>query len=269
MSARIAGARLHDVAGELSARDWSVLEDVARVRLLCTRQVERLHFTEGSQLTQARRSRRTLERLNELGVLHRFERRVGGVHGGSAGFVYGLDTLGQRLLDTRGPAGGIRRRRPWEPSALFFRHVLAVSKLYVELREAERGGSLELLSFDAEPACWRLYLGLGGETSTLKPDASVAVGVGAFEEHAFVEVDLGTESLSVIRRKAEAYVRYWQTGREQSMRGVFPRVLLLVTSERRRELLVKTLTGLPAEHSHLFVVAKFSGAVGVLAGGPA
>lgn len=269
MSARIARARLHDVSGELSDRDWLILQDVARVRLLCTRQIEQLHFTEGSALTQARRSRRSLERLHDLGLLHRFERRVGGSHAGSAGYIYGLDTLGQRVLDTRGPAGGIRRRRPWEPSALFFRHMLAVSQLYVDLRRAEEAGALDLLSFDAEPACWRTYLGVGGEPMTLKPDAYLSAGVGEFEEYAFVEVDLGSESLSVIRRKAEAYVRYWQSGREQATCAVFPRVVFLVTTERRREQVVKSLVGLPAEQGQLFVVAKVSDAIKVLRGDPA
>lgn len=267
MSAGIARARLHDVAGQLSDRDWLILQDVARVRLLCTRQIEKLHFTEGSALTQARRSRRSLERLHDLRLLHRFERRVGGSHAGSAGYIYGLDTLGQRVLDTRGPAGGIRRRRPWEPSALFFNHVLAVSQLYVDLRRAERAGALELLSFDAEPACWRTFLGLGGEPLALKPDAYVLVGASEFEEHVFVEMDLGSESLSVIRRKAEAYVRYWQTGREQATRGVFPHVVFLVTTERRREQVVKSLVGLPAEQWQLFVVAKRSDAINALRGG--
>ena len=44
-----------------------------------------------------------------------------------------------------------------EPGLAFVRHTLAVTELYVRLREAERAGTLELLEFEPEPECWRSY----------------------------------------------------------------------------------------------------------------
>ena len=254
MNARLGRARVERARSELSDRDWRVLADLARVRLLTTQHIERLHFQDGSPLTQARRTRRSLQRLTQLDVIHRFARRVGGVRAGSAGTTYGLATLGQRLIDAAGPAGGARRRRPWEPSAQFFAHVLAVSELYVQLREAERTCELDLLDFDAEPACWRKHVDVGGSANVVKPDAYIRIGLGEFEEYRFVEVDLGSESLSVIARKAETYVDYWRSGHEQRRSGVFPQVLFAVPDEHRAEQIVTTLAVLPPDVWQLFAV---------------
>jgi hypothetical protein len=246
--------RADALRAQLSDRDLAVLTDVGRVRLLSARQIERLHFRTGSERTQARRSRRSLERLHALGLLHRFDRRVGGVRAGSAGYVYGLTGLGQRVMNLPGPAGGQRTRRPWEPSTPFFSHVLAISEVYVRLREMDRAGLHELVNFDAEPACWRPYLGLGGQGLTLKPDAYYVTAGGAFEDHVFLELDRATESLTVVRRKAQAYVDYWHRGLEQQHHGVFPEVRWLVPTDHRREAIVKTLSELPAENWPLFTV---------------
>ena len=40
------------LAGELSPRDLAILTDVARLRLVSTRQIERLHFTATEQTSR-------------------------------------------------------------------------------------------------------------------------------------------------------------------------------------------------------------------------
>lgn len=266
MNARLTRGQVEQTASGLSERDWQLLGDVARLRLLSARQIQHLHFDGGSALTQGRRTRRTLQRLTQLGVLHRFVRRVGGVRAGSAGFVYGLDSLGQKLVSVNGPAGGGRRRKPWEPSALFFSHVLAVSELYVKVREAQRQGQLDLISFDAEPACWRRLSGPAGEVIIVKPDAYVCAGVGDFEEHRFIEVDLASESMTVIGQKADLYARYWYSGQAQHERGVFPSVLFLAPDEHRVAQIIKALARQPAEHWQLFQVGLLEDAVAAIVG---
>lgn len=262
------GRRLGSSAGVegLSIRDRAVLASVTKVRMLGARQVERLHFQEGSTLTRARRCRSSLARLTSLRLLHRFERRIGGVHAGSSGYLYGLSSIGQRLVDAAGPAGG-RRRRPWEPSHQFQDHVLAISELYVRLIEAERRGDLELGAFDAEPACWRAYLGQGGERLTLKPDAFVIVGLGEFEYCSFVEVDLGTESLPTIRGKVETYRTYARTGSEQGRLGVFPRLVYLVKDEIRARRIAEGLRRAFNEEPDLGRIGLFDQALALLCGG--
>lgn len=259
--------QLERVAEELSERDWAVLGDLGRVRLLTGRHVQRLHVNVGSPLTQARRSRSLLQRLYDEDLVLRLERRVGGIRAGSAGFAYALSARGQRLITGQGPAGGRRLRRPWEPSSAFAGHVLAVSELYVQLREAERvEPKLELVDFQAEPAAWRWWHGLSGEPFVLKPDAFIVVAEGDSEHFTFLELDRSTESLRVIRRKALTYVNYWQSGTEQTRQGVFPRVLFVVPDEHRQARVIDTLSQLEAEVWQLFQVVTSDGAVAAITG---
>jgi hypothetical protein len=259
------GRSLRFVREQLSARDEAVLCSLASLRLMTTRQIERLHFREGSALTQARRCRATMERLHDLDLAHRLDRRVGGIRAGSASFLYSLSSRGRRLLDLDGPAGG-RRRRPAEPSTAFQDHVLAVADFCVQLHEAERTGAFELVRFQAEPMCWRAYVGVGGERFVLKPDAYTALADGDFETLSFVEVDRGTEGRTTIRRKGEAYLRYAVSGTEQSRSSVFPRVVFLVPDERRAEFVRQALRPI-RRSSELFVVGLASDTVSVLSGG--
>jgi hypothetical protein len=124
---------------------------------------------------------------------------------------------------------------------LFVDHVLAVSQLAVDLHRLAREGRCELLSIEAEPACWRAFSkGMaGGET--LKPDLYVALGVGEWESHWFCEVDRGTESSTAILRKCRAYQAYWASGAGQEAGGVFPRVLWIAPSERRAQAIVRAI----------------------------
>jgi hypothetical protein len=86
-----------------------------------------------------------------------------------------------------------------------------------------------------EPQCWRSFPGLGGGTVTLKPDMYVVIGSGEYEDHWFIEIDRGTESLPVLIRQCQQYETYRRSGVEQADGGIFPRVLWLVPDEHRAE----------------------------------
>lgn len=270
---RRGSGRPEEIRANLSERDLRILSDLARVRLLTGRLIQQLHFKDGSPLTSARKSRSTLQRLSEIGVVTRLERRIGGVRAGSSGYLYGLSARGQRVMDVDGPAGGTRRRKPWEPSRWFVEHILAVSQLYVELRSAERRGRVELLSFDAEPAAWRTWKGLGGDAKVLKPDAYVELAThsreGEYEHLSFVEVDRSTESLSVIKRKALVYVDYWRSGAEQRRAGsdaTFPEVVWLADTAKRAEQITDVLARLDPDTWQLFRVGTINHGAGLLTG---
>ena len=82
-------ARLAAVAQRLSERDQAIVTDVVRLRFLTAGQLARLRFAAIPQpVTRIRRVQRTLQRLVDLGLLVRCERRVGGVRAGSASFTY-------------------------------------------------------------------------------------------------------------------------------------------------------------------------------------
>ena len=125
-----------------------------------------------------------------------------------------------------------------------------------------------MLSFDAEPACWRAFSGIGGGRTWLKPDAFVRFAAGEFEHLAFVEVDRATQSAAAVGRKLTVYRRYFQTGREQERwDGVFPQVLVLTPTERRRAALVDVAAAQPPASWPLFRVLPYAAAAAVLTGG--
>lgn len=236
---------------DLPNRDLHILGDLRRVRLLTGRHLERLHFHSlNNPNTRGSARRRSLQRLEQLHFVTSLERRVGGERAGSAGLVYALDTLGRRLVDEQ-PRGGGRRRRPWPIGQLFVTHTLAISELYVRLREAERAGHLQLLDFQAEPDAWyESSLGL------VKPDAFAVVATGRYEDHFWLEVDRGTESLPTLRRKLLVYVDVALAG-DGGPAGVLPQVLVTTESERRRAAVVELLNNLPSPADRLIRVAPF------------
>ncbi len=251
---RITAARVAALARELTEHERLVIGALTRLRMATTKDLQRLHFTELTPLSNARSARRTLNRLHAGGVLDRLDRRVGGRGGGSDGEIWTLGLMGQHLVGRIGPAGGTGVRRPWTPAAPFVAHRLAISRLFVELTEAGRQGVGPLVSFSAEPDCWRRYTGSGGQVVTLKPDASVITSHDEFELAWMVEVDLGTESRSVLERKCRAVIEYYRFGREQARSGVFPWVAFSVPDERRCQAVRSVIERLPAAEQAIFHV---------------
>lgn len=218
---RVTGAAVRAIAAGLSERDLGILADVARVRVLTGRQVERLRFAELEGRHRDRTRRRVLERLVSLQLLVTLERRIGGVRAGSAGLVYALGPVGQRLLDLDVDTTRERVRRPGTPTERFMIHNLAVAELYASLTEASRAGALTLVDYRAEPASW--WRSVEGEW--IKPDAYAVVSAGEVEDHWAVEVDNATESLPTIRRKLVTYLDLAQSGKRGPHGGLLPRVL--------------------------------------------
>src|SRR2546423_5418288 len=104
----VTAARVAELADTLTPREHAIVGTLDRVRLATTKQLERLHFAEGTPLANARQARRTLRKLVEAHVLSTLDRRVGGGNRGSSQAVYALDRAGQRLASAAGPAGGSR-----------------------------------------------------------------------------------------------------------------------------------------------------------------
>lgn len=250
---------------QLSDRDYAILRTVKSLGLLNARQVERLHFhaaaLSGSELTRARSCRRVLERLVRDGLLARPARRVGGLRAGSASFVYCLAPAGQRLLDPTG-----LRVRVREPGSAFVDHTLAVADAFIGVTEAGRVGRFEVLELVGEPGCWRPFISLGGGRQVLKPDLFVAVAIGDVENRWFFEIDLNTHHYPAIKKKAQQYVAYFNSGVEQTKEGVFPRVLFVAEEEDRVRGLRETLRG-ASKGADLFLVSKREELLATLEGG--
>jgi len=254
----------------MAPRDRQIVETVAGLTLVSGGQLVNLFFNNNgdssSPFTRARLARRVLARLVEQRVLDRLERRRGGAGGGSTAWVYALGPAGRRMVAYWAGEGLPRSRGAYEPAPAWTAHRLAVSDLYVRLREAERAAQIELLAFDGEPAAWRGYSRLGGAAGVLKPDAYLRLGVGEFEDSFFVEVDLGSERRGQLIRQHRAYSEYFRAGVEQAKTGVFPGVLWVVPDAQRMALLADIHRGLPEQTGRLFTVVTSAQALAVLCG---
>lgn len=250
--------RLAQLERNLSDLDRVVISDVDRLGVVTGRQIRQLHYEDSS--SGRRLCRLHLNRLVDRRGLQRLGRRVGGVRAGSEGFAYGLDVAGWRLVDPE-RSRWWRRRTPGESHLA---HALAVSDLYVELRDAERSGDFELVTFDAEPRCWRRYHGPGGARATLRPDAFVVIRSGEFEDHFFIELDRGTEWAPRIAEKGKAFLRYFQSGREQAASGVFPLVLWITPDEKRQAAVAKTVASVAAAGQKIHLVVTTGSAVAAI-----
>lgn len=262
---RVGAVLLERIRRELTSRDALIVVLVAEHRLVSAAQIRRLVFPVSdfaTPETAARSCRRVLKRLVRDRLLHRLERRVGGVRAGSDGFVYALGPVGWQLVDAEGRS----RPRRLEPTLPFVDHHLAISELVVELRLADRRGDVQLLSLQGEPRCWRPLPGQRAVAGLLRPDLQVALRRGHIELSWFVEVDRGTAHLPTLLRKCAMYETYYRSGVEQATRGVFPRVLWVTPSSRRETRLRQAVERSRSLTKPLFQVTTADAAPDVLLG---
>lgn len=246
---------LNSLKPQLTERDREIIARLGQFKLMTGTQLERLYFEASSAKSRARNRQAVLKRLSDHRVLARLDRRVGGFGGGSADYVYTLDVAGQRLAEA-----SERPRRPYVWYDPTIQHYLAVSEIYVRLMEAQHHNSLTLLTFEAEPYCWRSFA-----NQTLKPDALVRAGVvGSGEPRKrtrFLEVDRGTQYGTKIATKLPVYEQYWRYEHSQGRR--MPRVIFLVQSAERLDYLNQLVASGPP----LFEVERLEEVVRVVGGG--
>ena len=200
---RISSPRLDSISSQLTPTDMTVVGLAARARLCSGAQLEQVFWHEGAPASRARQARRMLARLSDWRLLDRLPRVIGGRRAGSRGFIYTLGPSGVRLLARQ---DGRRVRRLSAPGDRYINHMLAVGELYVQLVAAERAARADLLAFDFEPRCWAQFPGAWGVTLTLKPDAHIKLGIGDYDYSWLIEIDMATESLPTIERKARRHL---------------------------------------------------------------
>lgn len=250
----------------LTERERAILDDIDRFRFLTSKQVEALHFSHlTTQAAATRICNRILKRLYGYRVIEHLERRVGGIRAGSASYVWMIGAVGERLL--RADAEVRVRRR--EPSLHFMRHCLAIADCVIALKRGAAAESYGLQSIDTEPSCWRRYLARSGGMELLKPDLSAVTVQGEFEDHWFIEIDRGTESIPTLIRKCRQYLTYRQTGQEQDSLGVFPIVLWVLPDERRLERLREALASARGLDAAIFRLAIPDTVADLVTGGAA
>jgi hypothetical protein len=136
------------------------------------------------------------------------------------------------------------------------RHAVLVSECYALAVEATSAHpTLKLVTFDAEPACWRACAGVPG--GMVKPDAFVVLRSDRYEDSYFLEADRATQSPTALTRKLTAYRRLYDQGSEQRERGVFPRVLFVVP-DLARQAVVQAVIDRSRNELQLFAVTTLA-----------
>lgn len=259
---------LRELLDRLSGRDLAILELVGEHRFLTTVQLERFCFADHLSLSSGARScRRVLGRLERDRLLTRPVRWIGGLMAGSASSIWMLTSTGKRLLSLRAGRGAVGRVRP--PGERFIAHYLAIGDVRLALVEAERARRLVVRQLLIEPRCWRYYTGLAGGQMVLKPDLSAITLPAAdadYEDHWFIEVDRGTESLPTLLRQCRAYEAYRASGQEQHRVGVFPVVVWVVPDDHRADRLRAALSASRDIEQRLFQVTTPAALVDLIAG---
>ena len=97
-AAPLTTGQLRQLAAELPHRYTTPLMHLLQARLLSGRQLDRLLVAARHGEPDGRTARqRTLSRLDQLGLVATLDRRIGGVHAGSAGHVHVLRPAEQKL----------------------------------------------------------------------------------------------------------------------------------------------------------------------------
>lgn len=266
-SRRVGRRGLDELRSSLSTRDLAVLQGVAEHRYLRTKHVEGFYFADHASDATARSvARRVLRRLSSHRILTHLDRRVGGVRAGSASFIWRIGPVGCRLLRAELNAP---RRWQYEPGSKFLWHCLAIADAHLSLVIADRVSRLELLTAQLEPNCWRPFTGLGGGRLVLQPDLYAVTGAGEYEDHWFIEIDRGTESLNTLLTKCQQYESYRRSGNEQTEGAGFPLVVWVLPDQERADRLRRHVGRSQGLTPDIFRITTPDAFVELIAGGAA
>ena len=202
----------------LQERDRRLLRELGVMRVIDREQAKCVGGFGSTTRANAR-----LLALTRVGMLRRF---FIGTQAGGKKALYTLTSEGATLGG--GALPGLRKRSDEVLVADFFvTHQLFVNEVYCRVKHQPiplpNSRFLRWISF-GEPI----------EGSTLIPDAYFEITQHEKVLAAFLEVDLGTESRSVWRKKVEAYVRYAVVGNAAPVFGSAQFRVLVVTNSLTR-----------------------------------
>ena len=239
---------------------------VAAHRFATTTQLARLTAPEyASSASALRQTQRHLASLAQHRLLTSLERRVGGWQGGSAVTVWAATTRGQRRVAAEGEEVS-RRQRPREVSTTFLDHLLAITEVRTSIEEAVRQEADTEAAVALEPECWRTALSPSGQVQVLRPDLAVTITSPSYEDRYLVEVDRATENPG---RVIATCWRYQEHQAQASDGDVFPLVVWLVPTDRRRHRLERAIAHSTGLLRDLFRVIRLDQLPTLIHGGPA
>ena len=245
---------------------------VAAHRFATTTQLARLTAPEyASSASALRQTQRHLASLAQQRLLTSLERRVGGWQGGSAVTVWAATTRGHRLVAAENgeDEDAPRRQRPREVSTTFLDHLLAITEVRTSIEEAVRQEADTEAAVALEPDCWRTALSPSGQVQVLRPDLAVTITSPAYEDRYLVEVDRATENPGRVIATCWRYQEHQATTSQASDDGVFPLVVWLVPTDRRRHRLERAIAHSTGLLRDLFRVIRLDQLPTLIHGGPA
>ena len=244
---------------------------VAAHRFATTTQLARLTALEyASSASALRQTQRHLASLAQQRLLTNLERRVGGWQGGSAVTIWAATTRGQRLVAADEGEGEVpRRQRPREVSTTFLDHLLAITEVRTSVEEAVRQEADTEAAVALEPDCWRTALSPSGQVQVLRPDLAVTITSPAYEDRYLIEVDRATENPGRVIATCWRYQEHQATTSQASDGDVFPLVVWLVPTDRRRHRLERAIAHSTGLLRDLFRVIRLDQLPTLIHGGPA
>ncbi|WP_234415242.1 replication-relaxation family protein [Actinomyces sp. Marseille-P3109] len=243
---------------------------VAAHRFATTTQLARLTAPEyASPASALRQTQRHLASLAQQRLLTSLERRVGGWQGGSAVTIWAATTRGQRLIAADEGEEVPRRQRPREVSTTFLDHLLAITEVRTSIEEAVRQEEDTEAAVALEPDCWRTALSPSGQVQVLRPDLAVTITSPAYEDRYLVEVDRATENPGRVIATCWRYQEHQATSASASDGDVFPLVVWLVPTDRRRHRLERAIAHSTGLLRDLFRVIRLDQLPTLIHGGPA
>jgi hypothetical protein len=210
----------------LQERDRHIVCEIGIMRVADREQVKRVAGFRSITRVNAR-----LLGLTRAGFLRRFW--LGTTAGGKKA-IYSLSSKGAALVGV--PKRGPRRRTDQLLAIDFFTmHQLAINEIYCAVKYGEKRKEASFsrwLSFD-EPL---------RDNLPLIPDAFVEMESPESTLAAFLEVDRGTEALSVWKQKVRSYIQFAVSGDfEKQFREKRFRVLVVASSKGRLQSIRKTV----------------------------
>lgn len=226
---------MNNLIEKLNDVDIEILKFLYQARYVSNSQLARLFFSSSPSTTTAlRRTNRTTKNLKDLKLITNLERRIGGKRKGSSSFVFTLTNLAVKFLAQLDNNIKVSRRNSYEPSFGHLKHTLAITEIYIQLKELDQKYKRMILEkIEFEPRCWRTY-SKNGVAQFLKPDLFIHLVLDEYEDFFFIELDCATESLTRVLAKSKQYIAHYNSYTEQRINGVYPLVLWIVPDEKRK-----------------------------------
>lgn len=239
----------------MNPQEQAILTLLAECRMATTQQIARLMFNDSiSKRSSLRRTNRTTRVLAQKQLIYALPRKIGGWTKGSASYIWRITHRGLQDLKKHSPHISLRYRNRYYPTQHHVEHTLAVTELFVQLKELERQSHVNVLTFQFEPKSWRSYSNRLAEIRHLKPDAYSVVAVGEFEDSYFFELDRSSESLHRVVNTCKKYIHYYHSGIEQHERDVFPFVVWVVPDDKRQRAIQSAINEALDQFQVLFTV---------------